>query len=246
MLQDFVLFCDFDGPIVDVSERYYHTYQLGLSTVQATYEAQQGQPLSLTPLSKDQFWWMKQNKVADIEIATRSGLPIHLVDTFMAQVTRIVNHPHLLRWDQPQVDANYAIAQIKRTGARLVLVTLRHPRQVKSFLQANDLSQYIDQIFGASDIHAAHANRTEHKVELLKLAIASQQEQGYRTEDSWMVGDTEADIVAGQTTGIKTLALTCGIRSQAYLKRFNPNQMRPSLISGLADILPNRRQLQVA
>ena len=28
-----VVFCDFDGPIVDVSERYYQTYRKGLQAI---------------------------------------------------------------------------------------------------------------------------------------------------------------------------------------------------------------------
>ena len=28
-----VVFCDFDGPIVDVSERYYQTYRQGLQAI---------------------------------------------------------------------------------------------------------------------------------------------------------------------------------------------------------------------
>ncbi|MEO0458862.1 MAG: HAD hydrolase-like protein [Cyanobacteria bacterium P01_A01_bin.114] len=232
-----IVFCDFDGPIVDVSERYYRTYQLGLSTLKATYQAQHNRELLTAPLSKQQFWWMKQNRVADREIAARSGLAEDVIDTFLQQVSRLVNHPHLLRWDRLQPDADEAIAQIKRCGARLVMVTLRHPRQVQSFLQAHDLSQHIDQIFGAADIQAAHLNRVEQKVDLLKSAIASQQAQGFSTKQTWMIGDTEADVIAGQTAEIQTVALTCGVRSQSYLERLNPNEVHPTLLSAIQRIL---------
>ena len=60
------LFCDFDGPIVDVSERYYHTYQLGLAEIEAAFPH-----LTLHQLSKAQFWQMKQERTPDIEIAMR-------------------------------------------------------------------------------------------------------------------------------------------------------------------------------
>jgi phosphoglycolate phosphatase-like HAD superfamily hydrolase len=240
-----VIFCDFDGPIVDVSERYYQTYRLGLATVQATYQTQQRAALPLQPLSKQQFWWMKQNRVADREIATASGLPDSLVDEFLQQVGRLVNHPHLLGLDQLQPGAGEAIAQIKRQNIRLVLVTLRHPRQVQSFLQAHDLSQDIDQIYGIYDIQAAHFNRVEQKVELLQQAMSEQQCQGFCLQGAWMIGDTEADVVAGQENQLPTVALSCGVRSQAYLQALNPTLVESTLQQAVAQIL-SQQALQPA
>jgi phosphoglycolate phosphatase-like HAD superfamily hydrolase len=228
-----VLFCDFDGPIVDVSERYYRTYRLGISTLQASHQEDCGDALPLQILSKNQFWWMKRNRVADTDIAIRSGIPADLVDTFLQQVQRIVNHPHLLQWDALQPGAECAIHQLKRMGIRLVLVTLRHPRQVQAFLQSHDLSQYIDEIFGASDINAAHLNRTEQKVALLERAITAQRQQGYQTFPTCMVGDTEADIIAGQQAGVITVALTSGIRSREFLKRYQPTSIESTLLKAV-------------
>lgn len=230
-----VLFCDFDGPIVDVAERYYRTYRLGLSTLQMSHQAQQGETLPLQLLSKQQFWGMKRHRVADVDIAMRSGVPEHLVETLLHQVGRIVNHPYLLRWDCLQPGADCALRQIKQMGTRLVLVTLRHPRQVKAFLQAHDLSQYVDEVFGASDVSAAHLNRVEQKAELLQAAIAAQQDRGYITDFTYMIGDTEADIVAGQTANLRTVALTCGIRSQSYLENYQPAVVASNLLEAVYD-----------
>ncbi len=228
-----VLFCDFDGPIVDVSERYYRTYRLGISTLLASHQETAGKALPLQILSKNQFWWMKRNRVVDTDIAIRSGIPTNLVETFLQQVQRIVNHPHLLQWDTLQPGADRAIHQLKHMGIRLVLVTLRHPRQVQAFLQAHDLSQYIDEIFGASDINAAHLNRTEQKVALLESAIAAQKTQGYHPFPTCMIGDTEADIIAGQRAGITTVAITSGIRSHAFLKRYQPTTIEATLLQAI-------------
>lgn len=228
-----VVFCDFDGPIVDVSERYYRTYRLGLSTLQASHQESHGDVLALQALSKNQFWWMKRNRVADTDIAIRSGVPANLVDMLLQQVRRIVNHPHLLQWDTLQPNAEIAIQQLKRMGIRFVLVTLRHPRQVQSFLQAHDLSQYVDEIFGASEINAAHLNRADQKVALLKRAIDAQKVQGYRVYPTCMIGDTEADIIAGKQAGIITVALTNGIRSHDYLKRYKPTSIESTLLKAI-------------
>lgn len=75
------LFCDFDGPIVDVSDRYYSTYQLGLTNTQAIYQ-EKGVALPIRVLSKKRFWRMKQNCRANVRIAHWSGLKDEQVDIF--------------------------------------------------------------------------------------------------------------------------------------------------------------------
>lgn len=226
-----VVFCDFDGPVVDVSERYYQTYRKGLLATEEQHQTQAGHIFSLRPLPKAQFWQMKQDRRPDREIAACSGMPEELFGTFMQQVERIVNHPSLLRWDRLQPTANSALAYFRSSKVRLVLVTLRHPRQVQDFLRSQNLEGFVDQIYGIPDIKAAHANRVAQKCELLGEAIAQQQALGYLTHRSWMIGDTEADILAGQSHGLATAALSCGIRSEAYLGQLNPSSMFDSLLT---------------
>lgn len=226
-----VVFCDFDGPIVNVSERYYQTYRQGLTAIGQQVQYESGAELNLQPLSKQRFWDMKQNRVADIEIATRSGLPEAHFPAFMYQVERLVNHPSLLQWDSIQPSARTALEYLQQYNLRVVLVTLRHPRQVNDFLQAQALSHLIAEVYGAEDVNAAQANRAEQKCELLERAIAQQKDQGHRTTNSWMIGDTEADITAGKTFGISTAALSCGIRSQDYLHSLSPDKLYSSLLA---------------
>lgn len=232
-----VVFCDFDGPIVDVSERYYQTYRKGLLSIEELHSKESGQSLNLQPLSKAQFWQMKQNRVADAEIAARSGLPDELFEPFMQQVIRIVNHPSLLQWDTLQPTAQAALKYFKCCNMRLVLVTLRHPRQVQDFLQAQGLEHLVDEVYGASDVNAAHANRVEHKRELLAEALEQQQTKGYCTQNSWMVGDTEADVLAGQTMGLSTAALSCGVRSAAYLSKLSPSDIYDCLLTAAREVV---------
>ncbi|MFK8182643.1 MAG: HAD family hydrolase [Phormidesmis sp.] len=232
-----VVFCDFDGPIVDVSERYYQTYRQGLLSVDEYATGRLGRSLNLRPLSKAQFWKMKQNRVADLEIAIRSGLPADLFEPFMQQVQRIVNHPSLLNWDCLQPTALSALRYFKARGVRVVLVTLRHPRQVQAFLEENSLVPLVAEVHGALDVNAAHANRVEQKRELLAEAIAQQQARGYNVQKSWMVGDTEADVLAGQTMGLDTAALSCGVRSEGYLRQLQPSKIYKCLMSAARDLM---------
>ncbi len=240
-----VVFCDFDGPIVDVSDRYYQTYLKGLLAVEQLYQDQLEHGISIKPLSKSQFWEMKQNRVADSEIMLHSGLANEMHQPFMQQIERMVNHPSLLRWDRVQPTAKAALHYMKGYGLRLVLVTLRHPRQVQDFLQMQQLEPLIDQVYGVADINAAQANRVEQKCGLLETAIAQQAAQGHCVTGSWMIGDTEADILAGQAMNLSTAALSCGIRSDTYLKTLKPSKLYSGLKAAACEVV-HSAMLQVA
>lgn len=233
------LFCDFDGPIADVSDRYYRTYQLALEETKSAYAAK-GISLPIRRLTKTQFWQMKQNRVPDTTIADWSGLSDLEVEEFLAQVQRLVNQSDLLDLDRLQPRAKTALMGLSDRGIRVVIVTLRKASQVLEFLHHHDLATTVSQIYGAQDTEAAYPNRVEHKTAQLKEAIAEQHRFGLSTTASWMIGDTEADVCAGHATGLPTLALTCGIRSDAYLKGFRPTYIARDLYSAVEYLLIGR------
>lgn len=222
------LFCDFDGPIVDVSERYYATYRRGLEHLQAVAVAA-GDALPIRYLSKTQFWTFKQNRVPDRQIAHWSGLEGAQIDTFLGLVSGLVNHPNLLAHDQIQAKAYDALSILQQCQVRVVLVTLRPPDQVRQFLAQHQIEGAISDLYGMPIAQAAYQNQTHHKVERLRAAVATQRRQGHSLKQAWMVGDTEADIMAGQALGLETVAVTCGIRSHSYLQSFRPTHLLPDL-----------------
>jgi phosphoglycolate phosphatase len=229
------LFCDFDGPIVDVSDRYYATYRRGLEHIQGVWQAQ-GLPLPIRYLSKGQFWTFKQNRVPDRQIALWSGLEGDQIDDFLGHVAHIVNQPSLLHQDRLQPGVRQSLKLLRCHGVRVVLVTLRAPEQVIDFLQQHHLDWAFSGLYGMPQVEAAYANQANHKIQRLRDAIADQHLHGYSTQASWMIGDTEADIMAGQAAGLPTAALTCGIRSSGYLKAFRPTLMVPDLWSAAQQI----------
>lgn len=238
------VFCDFDGPIVDVSDRYYSTYKLGLANVQAAYQTH-NMALPLHVLSKEQFWQMKQERTPDPEIALRSGLRGEQIDLFLNQVKEIVNQPDLLHQDQLQFGVEWALRLLHDRGIRLVLVTLRRQNQAVQMLHRYGLHDLFEQIWGANDDDAAYLNQADHKTKLLARAIEESllSSRGcYENQPSaWMIGDTEADIIAGQTLDIPTIALTCGIRSHSYLQRFQPTHIHHNLLSAARYLLKTKQ-----
>lgn len=219
-----ILFCDFDGPIADVSQRYYATYCSCLEQMQ-----QETASTQIYCLPQSQFWTFKQNRIPDRQIALWSGLTGTEIDRFLALVAERVNCQELLAYDQPQPLAAEALQHLNLLGIRVVLVTLRSHIQVRQFLDAHGLNHAISDIYGSSSIQAAYTNRAEHKINLLRWAIRAQQQQGFNPSNCFMVGDTEADILAGQAVDLPTVALTCGIRSRSYLRSFCPTYIKADL-----------------
>ena len=179
------VFCDLDGPIVDVSDRYYATYQQGLADTQAAYLAK-GINLNLQILSKQQFWQMKQNRVPDAEIAKISGLSGEEIHVFLGCVSRIVNQPDLLHLDRIQPGVQWAIALLHSRGVRLILVTLRPRNQAVQLLQNYGLARLFTCISGTQMADAAYHNYTALKTELL-AQVAAEFESSLGS--AWMIGD---------------------------------------------------------
>ncbi|WP_299489364.1 HAD hydrolase-like protein [Acaryochloris sp. IP29b_bin.137] len=227
------IFCDLDGPLIDVSQRYYKTYQLALAETQAYISAQE-ETVSLIPLSLDQFWTMKQSKRPDVEIAHLSGLSGHWIDFFMQQVQAIVNQPLLLQEDRLQPGVHQALEHLLNQGAQLVVVTLRCQDQVEHVLYQHQLARYFRLVRGTDDTQAAYKNYAACKQALIQDAINAMGLTHY--EQIWMIGDTEADVLAAQAMKIKTIALTCGMRNYAFLESLRPTRIQSNLPTAVREL----------
>jgi phosphoglycolate phosphatase len=227
------VFCDLDGPLIDVSRRYYKTYQLAIAETQAHFQ-EQGRSLLLTLLSETQFWQMKQERMPDADIAFCSGLRHEEIDLFLANVLKIVNQPILLQEDQLQPGVRQCLEQLRQHGVRLSLVTLRCQIEAQQLLQELGLAHHFDYICGAEDRFSAYQNYAEGKQAILEDLMRNANDD---CSEFWVIGDTEADILAGQALGLSTVALTCGIRSHAYLQRLEPTKVLPDLPSAVRYLL---------
>ena len=230
------VFCDFDGPIVDVSDRYYSTYRLALEDTEGFYrefspQYQVAKPLPSSVLTKEQFWQMKQNRVPDREIAKRSGLSEEKIDFFLARVVKIVNRADLVDRDTLQPGVSWALNLLKTQGVKLILVTLRDRLEATKFLEQHGLRKLFTGIYGTDDSQSAYQNYTEIKTYLLDRAMKDRLPTTAHPNRSWMIGDTEADILAGKAMGIPTIGLTCGIRSYRQLSQLQPTSIEPDLLS---------------
>jgi phosphoglycolate phosphatase-like HAD superfamily hydrolase len=55
--------------------------------------------------------------------------------------------------------------------------------------------------------------------------------------DTWMVGDTEADITAAKNHGVKVMAVECGIRDRSQLAVYTPDLIVKDLSAAVDFVL---------
>ncbi|MEM9136521.1 MAG: HAD family hydrolase [Cyanobacteria bacterium P01_F01_bin.42] len=229
------VFCDLDGPLVDVSHRYYKTYCLAISETVEHY-LREGKVLSVRPMHRDRFWHLKLERIPDVDIAQMTGFSGDEIDFFLRTVRDLVNQPHLLKEDRIQPWAIGALERLVARGIRLSLVTLRSHDQAVQVLKRFGLYHYFDVVQGSTDEFAAYDNYANVKTVMLSRLINHQADQ---LKGAWMIGDTEADIQSAKAVGVQSIAVSCGMRSQAYLQRLEPSYVVQNLEFAVDVVLNN-------
>jgi len=222
------LFTDFDGPITDVSERYFQVYQFCLKKIRL-----QDQPI--TPLTKAEFWELKRSQVPEREIALRSGLTEPDQALNFARLRRDTVHSKpFFEYDGLSQGAIAALEMAQAAGIELAVMTMRRERELFPVLTQHDLHRFFppERIFCLGNDYIKTGD-TKDKPKLMARAITTLAP----TAQQWMVGDTEADIIAGKTYNVSTIGVFCGIRNQTQLKLYEPDAIAPDLQAAIEMVL---------
>jgi phosphoglycolate phosphatase-like HAD superfamily hydrolase len=213
------LITDFDGPIMDVSERYYRVYQYCLETIQRPQQ-------SIRELSKAEFWQLKRARVPERQIGEISGLDSQQAKDFAKLRRQTVHTLPYLKYDRPIPKAIDTLESLQQQGIDLVIMTMRRVRELESAFEQYDLRKYFpsDRCYCLSDDYPK-TNDVQDKSRLMAKAIQELTE----ASNTWMVGDTEADIVAAKTQDIKVIAVLSGIRDRKRLQEYQPDFIADNL-----------------
>ncbi|MDH6061324.1 HAD family hydrolase [Chrysosporum bergii ANA360D] len=221
------LITDFDGPIIDVSERYYRVYQFCLEKIR--YPEQ-----SVKQLSQAEFWQLKRSRVPEKQIALNSGLDATQAQEFAQLRRKTVHTDGYFQYDTLVPGAVDALLQIQQAGIDLAVMTMRRVRELDYAVNKYQLGCFFpksrcycleNDYVKTSDI--------EDKPLLMERALAELP----MAADTWMVGDTEADIAAAKKYNIKVIAVECGIRDRAQLEIYQPDLIVEDLSTAVKLIL---------
>jgi phosphoglycolate phosphatase-like HAD superfamily hydrolase len=221
------LITDFDGPIMDVSERYYRVYQFCLEKTRQPNQ-------SVTQLPKAEFWQLKRLRVPEKQIALNSGLDEAQAQEFTLLRRQTVHTQPYFEYDSLIPGAVETLHQIQHLGIDLAVMTMRRVRELDYALQKYNLGQFFpaNRRYCLSNDYVKTRD-TEDKPLLMARAI----KELPPITNTWMVGDTEADIVAAQKHGLHVVAVESGIRDRTQLALYHPNYIVQDLSAALDLIL---------
>ncbi|NJM85655.1 MAG: HAD family hydrolase [Leptolyngbyaceae cyanobacterium SL_1_1] len=220
---------DFDGPIMDVSQRYYRVYQYCLETVQAPHQIVQ-------PLSESEFWHCKRSQVPEREIGHRSGLDVEQAKAFARLRRKTIHTLPYLVYDRPVSSAIAALERIQSAQIDLVVMTMRRAQELEAVLEQHDLSRFFppDRRYCLSNDYIKQADVTDKPL-LMQQALSELPPAA----STWMIGDTEADILAAQQHSLPAIAVLSGIRNRDRLAMHQPTLILPDL-SAAVDLILQR------
>jgi len=259
---------DFDGPIMDVSERYYQTYLFCLDQVASPRQA-------ATTLSKEEFWRLKRSQVPERQIGQLSGLDetqslefarirrqtVHtqpylvydvpvpgaiatlerLQQSNLELVTMTMRRtqPYLV-YDVPVPGAIATLERLQQSDLELVTMTMRRVDELDNALTRYDLGKFFapDRRYCLSNDYSK-TNDIADKTQLMTQALLE-----LPPADTWMVGDTEADILSAKANGIPVIGVLSGIRDRTQLQQHEPDWIVDHLEAAVEVILSQASSLK--
>jgi phosphoglycolate phosphatase-like HAD superfamily hydrolase len=203
---------DFDGPIMDVSERYYQVYLLCLDQTKTA-----GQDIQT--LTKAEFWALKRSKTPETTIGLKSGLSAEQATIFSQRRKELVHQLVYLKFDQIIPTAIAALTQIQQHDIDLVVMTMRRDRELDYAFGQAALAPFFPQ----NRRYNLANDYVKTKDELDKPLLMTRAIQELPPADrTWMIGDTEADIAAAKSQNIPFIGVLSGIRDQSTLEKYLP------------------------
>lgn len=197
------IFFDLDGPILDVSEKYYRLYYDILNKN------------NLKALSKKTFWSLKRDEVGIENILDRSRAK-HFVHHYQKQWKKLIESDYYLGFDRLQPTVKKILNQLSREYD-IILVTLRSSRkQLIKELENLEIEKYFSEILSSGSVLKP---RWKIKYGLIKKYGKV---KGISIKGTF-IGDTATDIVAAKKLGLYSVATENGIRNKAALKIINPD-----------------------
>ncbi len=228
------LITDFDGPIMDVSERYYQVYQFCLETVRHP-----NQPVR--QLSKSEFWDLKRSQILERRIGQISGLDDTQAQAFAKLRRETVHTLPYLKYDRPVPGAIATLERLQSLEIELAVMTMRRVQELEDAFHRYDLAQFFpsDRRYCLANDYVKTAD-IKDKPLLMARAIAE-----LPPTETWMVGDTEADIAAARSQNIPVIAVLSGIRDRDRLTHYTPDYIVDNLAAAVDLMIQQSTTLSV-
>lgn len=167
------------------------------------------QRLGYKPISKEIYWPLRQD-VTDIHqiLALSNLVSPEDVEKFLAQRKALMEEWEYLRIDRLFGDVVETLSTLEKKYRILILTKRYKTEETERQISELGLRQYAD----------------------VMIVTGSKEEAMKNINGLYaMVGDTENDIIPANNNGIKSIAVTTGIRNADKLRTYNPSIIVKSL-----------------
>lgn len=200
---------DLDGTLINPFERQYQIHLL-LS-----------KKYNLYPLPYREYVNIKRKLIPELFYA--KNMQALIKNKYLKERELLLENFTLLKLDKiyPHVEATLSMLKSKHT---LFLVTVRRRRDtLMQQLKFLGLSKYF------SKIVSPPLSLLNKKPEELKQFLLDSLLKKHAKDKFIIIGDTEADILAGKKSNMQTIAVCNGLRTEKYLKSFSPDYIIESI-----------------
>ena len=145
------------------------------------------------------------------------------------------------KYDTLAPGAVSALEKVQQAGIDLAVMTMRRVRELNYAFSQHDLGRFFpkDRCYCLSNDYVKTRDIDDKPLlmerALIELPPAS---------DTWMVGDTEADIITAKNHGVKVMAVLCGIRDRQNLQSYQPDLIVQDLSEAVDLVLDYARSSQ--
>jgi phosphoglycolate phosphatase-like HAD superfamily hydrolase len=183
------LIFDLDGTLLDCRARHYTVYSEVLTE------------MGYDPMSEDDYWTRRRAGKGTFDIVSK--MPDDAARMFRITWHNRIERRDMLALDRPFGGVAPALAELGRSN-QMVLLTLRHdPEALAWQLDKKGLAPYFHEVISPwGDVPARKSELTGN---------------WYPMGETWVIGDTEADIDLASDLGARVVCVTSGVRSQEYL-----------------------------
>lgn len=208
---------DLDGPLLDLSERYWrvHASAAGLDLAAARGRAR--------------YLALKRGGLSDGEICRRLGVS-RTASAYSARRRVLLEQADYLALDRVWRWTARVLTTLHRTY-RIAIVTRRHDAHTyRGQLLATGLRRLVDVEVCAGDVDGC--------ADVDKSALIRRAERRCAATAVALVGDTELDIETARSMGLIAIAVSCGLRDRRQLSRARPDV----LLDDIRPLLPLLRR----
>lgn len=205
------IFFDLDGVLVDPYPKYYKIHLL----LTRKY--------SLEPLSYKDYVKSKQNKLPEL---------FYLKDlkkeNYIQERLSLLEHPKFLSLDPLYFDTKTTLETLKKKNKFFLITVRKNRKELLKQLKNLDIFSYFEKIYSSKSNQLTKPPK-KVKEELLLPALLKN-----KAGKSIIVGDTEADILAGKHYAMLTVAIVNRLRTKEFVFSLKPD----FTINSIGELIP--------